>query len=63
MGGGHERTLRNVLPVDGDEIVSVSPALFMVEAEGVVHLMLDGPVAGQAPGALVVDLLGASNPA
>lgn len=42
------QTRLDVLPQDADVIVPVGAALFVVEAEGVEHLVLDGAVVDAA---------------
>lgn len=52
-------TILDVVPHDGDPVVPVVAGLLMVEAQGVIDLVLDGAVAVQAP-LRVVDALFAS---
>lgn len=44
---GH--ALINVLPIDPDVLVAVTPGLLVIEAQSVVHLMLDDAVVQAAP--------------
>lgn len=57
-----QRTRLDVLPHYGHVVIPVEAGLFVVEAEGVVHLVHDGAVLLQAP-IWVVDLLAATLPA
>lgn len=42
LDDGEAQTSRNVLPVDPDVLVPVAPGMFMVEAQSVEQLVLNG---------------------